>query len=163
MGKFTIEIRWGIFFALAILIWAMLEKTFGLYGASIASYGIYTNLFAIVAITLYVIALLQKKKEYYNGNMSWRQGFVSGVYLTVVITVLSPICQYIIHTFIAPELLPNLVEYKVKSGYLSRDAAETYFNLESYIYQSSSFALSTGIVTSAIVAYFVKTKNYVAS
>lgn len=160
MGKFEIELLWGFFFANAIVIWAILEKTFGLYNNSIAYYGIYTNLFAIVAIALYVVALYRKKIDYYNGKMTWRQGFVAGVYMTVVITVLSPICQYIIHKFIAPELLPNLIAYKVGSGYLSLEAAQKYFNLESYIYQSSSFALSTGVVTSAITAYFVRTKNY---
>lgn len=163
MGKFEIEIRWGFFFAIAIVIWAILEKTVGLYSDNISSYGIYTNLFALVAITLYVVALYRKKVDFYGGKMTWRQGFVAGVYMTVVITVLSPLCQYIIHKYVAPELLPNLIAYKVESGYLSLEAANKYFNLESYIYQSSSFALSTGVVTSAITAYFVRTKNYLQS
>ena len=160
MGKFSIEIKWGILFAIAILVWAIIEKTVGLYRTSIQNYALYTNLFAFVAIALYVLGIREKKLKYYNGNMSWRQGFVSGVYMTVVITVFSPLCQIIIHKLIAPEFLPNMVAYKVSSGYLKKSAAETYFNLESYIYQSSQFALSMGIVTAAVVAYFVKTKNY---
>ncbi|HEX8563498.1 MAG TPA: DUF4199 domain-containing protein [Flavobacterium sp.] len=159
MGKFSIEIKWGILFAIAILAWAILERTLGFYSTSIGNYALYTNLFALVAIALYVLALREKSIKYYKGIMSWRQGFVSGVYLTVVITVLSPLCQIIIHKLIAPEFLPNMVEYKVQSGYLSRSAAVMYFNLESYIYQSSQFALSMGIVTAAAVAYFAKTKN----
>jgi len=160
MGKFGTEIRWGFQFAIALIIWAILEKTIGLYDEMIASYALYTNLFAVIAIALYIMAMREKKYKFYDGKMTWRQGFVSGVYLTVVITVLTPICQVIIHKFVAPEFLPNLVDYKVNSGYLDRKSAETYFNLESAIYQSCQFTLSMGIVTAAAVAYFMKTKNY---
>ena len=159
MGKFSNELKWGAIFTVAVLLWSVIEKTGGLYSTQIENYAVYTNLFAIVAITIYVLALREKKHKFFSGNMNWKQGFVSGLYMTVVITILSPLSQLIIHKVIAPEFLPNLINYKVSNGYLTRTAAESYFNLESQIYQSSSFALSVGVVTSAIVAFFVKTKK----
>lgn len=159
MGKFEIEIKWGIIFSFAVLAWSFLEKSIGLYDDAISNYALFTNLFGFIAILVYVLALREKKIEYFNRDMNWKQGFVAGVFLTVVVTVFTPLCQFIIHRFIAPEFLPNLIRYKVESRYLTREAAESYFNLETYIYQNSSFALSMGIVTSAVVAYFLQTKT----
>lgn len=159
MGKFSVEIKWGFIFSMATLVWACIEKSAHFYDIRISEYAIYTNLFAFIALAVYVFALREKKIVFYKGEMTWKQGFVSGVYLTVVVAVLSPLCQVLIHRYIAPEFLPNLVDYKVASGYLTRKAAEEYFNLETVIYQSSSFALSMGIITGAIVAFFMKTRK----
>ncbi len=159
MGKFGIEIKWGIIFSFAVLAWAFLEKSIGLYDDAISNYALFTNLFGFVAILIYALAIREKKIEYFNGDMNWKQGFVSGVVLTVVVTIFTPLCQFIIHKFIAPEFFPNLIRYKVESRYLTREAAEGYFNLETYIYQNSSFTLSMGIVTAAAVAYFIRTKK----
>jgi uncharacterized protein DUF4199 len=159
MGKFAIEIKWGMLFSAAVLIWAFIEKTAGFYGPDIQNYWLFTNLFGVVAIAIYVLALKEKKQQFFEGVMDWKRGFLSGVVLTIIITVFSPLCQIIIHKIIAPEFLPNLIRYKVSSGYLTQKMAESYFNIESYIYQNSSFALSMGVVTACIVAYFIRTKN----
>jgi len=159
MGRFEIEIKWGVIFSFAVLVWAFVEKNLGLYSDAISNYAIFTNLFGIIAILIFVLAIREKKNSYYNGEMTWRQGFVSGVFVTIVIAVFTPICQFIIHRIIAPEFFPNIIEYKLASGYLTREAAEKYFNLEAYIYQNSSFSLSMGIVTGAIVSYFLRTKK----
>ena len=136
-----------------------LEKGLGWHDESIAQHAIYTNLFAIVAIVLYVLALLDKRKNYYDGRMTWSQGFISGILISIVVALLSPLAQYITHTFITPDYFNNVIEYSVKSGVMKREAAEEYFNLTSYIIQSFFFALVVGVVTSAIVAFFVRTKK----
>jgi hypothetical protein len=42
---------------------------------------------------------------------------------------------------------------------MTRDAAEDFFNLKNYIIQGLIGAPVMGIITTAIVAYFVKRKN----
>lgn len=159
MKKFSIEIKWGIIFTLVGLVWMYLEKGLGWHDENIAQHAIYTNLFAIVAIILYVLALLDKRKNFYNGIMTWSQGFISGIVISVVVAVLSPIAQYFTHEFITPEYFENVIKYSVETGIYTREAAEEYFSLTSYIIQSFFFALVVGVVTSAIVAYFVKTEK----
>jgi len=159
MKKFSIEIKWGIIFTVISLLWMFLEKGLGWHDENIAQYAIYTNLFAIVAIALYVVGLLDKRKNFYHGKMTWSQGFISGIVISVVVAILSPLGQYITHEFITPDFFPNVIAYTVESGAMTREAAEEYFNLTSYIIQSFFFALVVGVVTSAIVAYFVKTKK----
>jgi hypothetical protein len=39
---------------------------------------------------------------------------------------------------------------------MGQEAAESYFNFKSYVLQSFFGALTMGIVTSAVVAFFVK-------
>ncbi|WP_300437074.1 DUF4199 domain-containing protein [Christiangramia sp.] len=159
MKKFSIEIKWGIIFSIVSLLWMFLEKGLGWHDENIAQHAIYTNLFAIVAIVLYVLALLDKRKNFYNGKMNWSQGFISGIVISVVVAILSPLAQYITHEFITPNYFDNVIEYTVENGAMTRSAAEEYFNLTSYIIQSFFFALVVGVVTSAIVAFFVKTKK----
>jgi hypothetical protein len=51
-----------------------------------------------------------------------------------------------------------MIEYSVNEGKLTQEAAEAYFNMKSYIIQSSIFAPVVGVITSAIVALFTKKK-----
>ncbi len=157
MKKFSIEIKWGIIFSIISLLWMYLEKGLGWHDENIAEHAIYTNIFAIVAIILYVFALLDKRKNFYNGKMTWTQGFISGIIISVVVAILSPLAQYLTHEFITPDYFENAIEYSVESGN-SRENAEAYFNMKSYILQSFFFALTVGTVTAAIVALFVRRK-----
>ncbi|CAL65508.1 DUF4199 domain-containing protein [Christiangramia forsetii] len=158
MKKFSIEIKWGILFTIISLVWMFLEKGLGWHDENIAQHAIYTNLFAIVAIALYVVALLDKRKNFYQGKMTWSQGFISGIVISIVVAIFSPLAQYITHEFITPDYFDNIIAYSVESGAMTKAAAEEYFNLTSYIIQSFFFALVVGVVTSAIVAFFVKMK-----
>ncbi|TRO63947.1 DUF4199 domain-containing protein [Christiangramia sabulilitoris] len=159
MKKFAIEIKWGIIFSLISLAWVFLEKILGWHDENIAQHAIYTNLFAIVAIVIYVLALLDKRKNFYNGHMTWSQGFISGIVISIVVAILSPVAMYITHNFITPDYFTNVIDYSVESGVMKREDAEEYFNLTSYIIQSFFFALVVGVVTSAVVAFFVRTKK----
>jgi hypothetical protein len=156
MNKYQTEIKWAVIFSLATLAWMFLEKTLGWHDEHIAKHALYTNLFALVAITIYVLALLDKRKTVYNGKMNWKQGFISGIILSIVIALFSPIVQYITANTITPEYFPNAINYIVESGKMSQETAEGYFNLKSYVLQGVFGALSMGIVTAAIVAYFVR-------
>lgn len=137
----------------------VLEKAVGLHSTHIDKHMYLTNLFAIPAILIYVLALREKKNKDYNGVMSFKQGFVSGLIITIIVTIFSPLTQWIISTIITPEYFPNVIAYSVETGYHnSLEEAQAYFNLENYMKQSAIGALIMGIITSAVVAFFVKSK-----
>ncbi|APG60137.1 DUF4199 domain-containing protein [Christiangramia salexigens] len=158
MKKYSIEIKWGIIFSIVSLLWMFLEKGLGWHDEHIAKHAIYTNLFAIVAIVIYVLALIDKRDNFFDGKMNWNQGFISGIYISIVVAILSPLAQLITHEFITPEYFPNIINHAVENGKMTQQEAEDYFNLTSYITQSFFFALVVGVVTSAIVALFVRRK-----
>ncbi|MBU2114490.1 MAG: DUF4199 domain-containing protein, partial [Gammaproteobacteria bacterium] len=93
MQKYLTEIRWGLIFTAVMLLWMWAEQLVGLHGRYIADHATYTNLFAIPAILVYVLALRQKKARDYSGSMSWKQGMQAGLIITLVVVLLSPAAQ----------------------------------------------------------------------
>lgn len=163
MKKYGIEIKWGITFFVAILLWMFIEKLAGLHDEYIEHHAFYTYFFVLPAIAIYALALLEKRKKFYNGYMTWREGFSAGMIMTMVVVILSPIGQLIIHNIITPDYFVNVIEYTVANEIVSREDAENYFNLRSYLIQSIVSALMMGAVTSAVVALFVRNKRSVHS
>ena len=158
MKKIGIEIKWGILFVVIQLLWMFAERQAGLHDENIEHHALVTNFFAILAIIIYVFALLDKRKNDLKGKMTWKQGFVSGLIITAVVTVLTPLTQYLTSTVITPNHFENMISYSVETGKMTQEAAEAYFNLKNYMVKSLIFAPVVGIVTSAIVAIFTSKK-----
>ena len=154
MKKFAIEFKWGIRYTFCYLAWAIFEKVLGVFGENISYYMLSSLLFYVLASIIYIAALKEKKFRFFNGNMDWKQGTATGLYMTIIIAVLMPLSQASIHEVIAPEFLENMIA-------LSNDkvAAASYFNLKSYIMQTVFFTLSIGMVIGAVVSYFIQTKK----
>jgi len=159
MKKIKIEIMWAIIFMVMTLIWMLLEKLAGLHDEHIDKHPIYTNFIAIPAIAIYVFALLDKRKNFYRGVMTYKQGFITGLIITAIVTVLSPLTQYITSTIITPEYFPNMISYSVETGKLTQEAAEEYFNLKNYLLEVIIGTPIMGILTTAIVAIFTRKKS----
>lgn len=153
------ELKWGVLFSGAILLWLLIERVTGLHGEHIEYHRYFTNLFAIVAIVIYVLALRDKRSSMPNQEMQWAQGFVSGLIITVVVAVLSPLLQIIAHYLISPDFFSNMQAFVISEGTMEPEAARDYFSLESYIIQSVIGALLMGAVTSAVVAFFLRKRN----
>ena len=159
MAKYKFEIKWAVIFVIMQLLWMVIERISGLYTEHIDKHAIYTNFIAIPAIVIYFLALLDKRKNYFKGSMNYKQGLVMGILLTIIVTILSPLTQYITTTFIANEYFPNIIKYSVESGKLDQEAASAYFNLKSFIVQGLIGTPIMGIITALIVAFFAKSKK----
>ncbi len=162
MKSLTHAIKWGLIFVASALAWMVFERAMGWHGARIEQHPVMTNLFAVVAITVYVFALRDKRRQL-GGTMTWTQGFVAGLLVSVVVAVLSPLSQWLTHAVITPAYFSNAIAYAVESGKMAQAEAEAFFNLGSYIVQSAVGALIMGAITAAIVALFLKRKHASAS
>lgn len=158
MKNFKIELKWALIFIIVQLLWMVGEKAVGLHDTHIDQHATYTMLFAIPAIAMYVFALLDKRKNFYNGSMTYMQGLKTGIIITMIVTLLTPVAQYIISTVITPDFFTNAIEYSVDSGQKTQEEAESYFTLTSYLWQAVLGALFLGVVTSAVVAIFTRKK-----
>lgn len=158
MKKFAIEIKWAILFAVIQLVWMLGERVAGLHDENIAKHAIATNFFAFVAVAVYVFALLDKRKNDFNGKMTWIQGFISGLIITLGVTILTPLTQYLTVEVITPHYFQNMIDYAVETGKQTQAEAEGYFNLRSFMIQSIMTAPIMGIATSAIIAIFTRKK-----
>ncbi|MCY2687831.1 DUF4199 domain-containing protein [Salinimicrobium sp. TH3] len=158
MSKYRIEIKWAVIFSVVMILWMVGEKLLGLHDEYISEHAFYTSFFAIVAIGIYLLALYDKRKNFHNGVMSWKEGFKSGAILTLGIVILSPFVQLLISFVITPEYFANITEYSVETGEMTRQEAEAYFNISNYILQSLLWAAVTGLITAAIAALIMRRK-----
>jgi hypothetical protein len=160
MKNFKIEIKWAIIFSLMVLLWMLLEKLSGLHSTYIDYHLYLTNLFAIPAIWVMVLALKDKKKNFYNGQMSYKQGLIFGIILSLIIALLSPLTQWITSYVITPEYFPNVIKRSVEIGfYKTTEEAQANFNYQNYAVQGAIGALLMGIITTAIAMIFIRAKN----
>lgn len=160
MNKIKIEIKWATIFAIMALVWMLLEKLCGLHGKYIDYHLYLTNLFAIPAIWIMVLALKDKKKNFYNGNMTFKQGLISGIIVSVLIALISPLTQWITSYVITPEYFPNVIKRSVELGYYKTTVeAKANFNYTNYVKQGVLGALFMGVITTAIAMIFIRTKT----
>jgi uncharacterized protein YacL len=159
MEKFKIELKWAIIFSVCLLIWMYFEKTMGWHDEKVKFQPIYTMLFGVIAIIIYVLALLNKKKNYYNNKIEWKQGFLSGAILSLLIAILTPVVLYISFKYISPDYFTNIINYKIENSKMTLEDAKKYFSLSNYMYTNTFSTLSNGIVISAIISYFIKSKT----
>lgn len=160
MKQITTEIKWAIIFTIVGLVWMVLEKVVGLHGKYIDYHLYLTNLFAIPAIWMMVLALKEKKSRHYNGTMSYGQGFISGLILSLFIALLSPGAQWITSYVITPEYFPNVIQRSVELGYFATtEEAAANFNYQNYAIQGAFGAIVMGIITTAVAMIFIRTKK----
>lgn len=158
MKNYQIEIKWALIFAGISLLWMVGEKAVGLHDQYLDQQRYLTNLFAIPAVLVYVWALREKKQKVYQGRMSFKQGFISGLILTAFIALLSPLVQYITSVYITPDYFDAVIKRTVELKELTQAEAEAQFNLKNYLIFSVVGALGMGVITSAVVAFFLRSK-----
>jgi hypothetical protein len=160
MKNIKIEIKWAFLFIGMSLIWMCLEKFSGLHSTYLDYQMYLTNLFMIPAIWFFVLALKDKKKNFYNGLISYKQGVISGTILTLIIAAFNPLTQYITSYIITPEYFPNVIKRSVEIGYFQTTAeAEAQFNYKNYAIQGTIGAVIMGILTTLIVMLFLRSKK----
>lgn len=152
MKNRMLEIRWGIYFIVMQLSWMLLEKSLGYHDERIAEHASFSMWVMLPSFLVYFFALHFKRVKDYGGKMSYKQGLISGLLITAVVTVLTPVSQSITSLLITPEYFPNVIAYSVESGAMTQEKAEAYFNLKNYLLQSTMFAPVAGVVTSLLMA-----------
>lgn len=136
-----------------------MERLTGLHDRHIAHHPVLTNLIAIPAIILYILALREKKKTDYHGQMNYLQALISGLIMTAIVTVFSPLTQYLISTVISPHYFSNMIRYAIEHNLMPEQAARDYFSLNNYIRQALIGTPFMGFLTTAIVALFIRTRS----
>src|SRR5699024_7245052 len=132
-----------------------MENKMGLHGPRIDQHAKYSYIFGGIALLLYILALRDKRDNFYNGFMNWQQGCVSGVIISVIIALFSPLSQLIVHKIIAPSYFQNAIAHGISQGG-NEEFLTTYYSLKTKIIQSFMESLSLGIIASALIAYFVR-------
>lgn len=159
MKKIGIEIKWAAIITTFYCIWAYIEKTTGNH-KDFSNIIIFGLLFMVILLVMSIMAFFDKKMNFYEGKWDFKQAFRFGLFLTGITALLNPIAHYIIYNSISPDYFTNLIEYQIAKGRVTKETLEKTYNFDSTMYQNMRDILSFGIVLSAALAYFLKTKNY---
>ncbi|AWA30819.1 hypothetical protein HYN48_12425 [Flavobacterium magnum] len=159
MKKFAIEIKWAIRYIFVYIAWVFLEKYTGAYDTHIENYIWYSFGFYILAFLIYLMAVKEKKTAYFGNSMDWKQGSISGIYMTLFIAILMPFAQIVIQKSIAPEFFPNMIRRAMASKNANPQAIRDYFSFPDYITQTVFMTLSIGMLYATAASRVVRNKH----
>ena len=151
------ELKWGVIFSVMTVLWIALEKLTGLHDQRIHLHPYLTNLIAIPAIWIYVLAIREKRQQL-GGQISFKQILAFGLLVSVVVAVLSPLAQWICFTFITPNFFQNAIQAGVAQGQKLEDL-QAFFNASSYRVQGVIGALMIGALTTIILGAIMRSKK----
>lgn len=150
------DLKWGLILAASSLLWVVLEKALGLYGNYIPLYIRATNLYGIPALLIYCLAMINKREKDYGGIMTWKQGFISGLMISVIVLLLTPLLKYISYSLIAPEYFENIIHFGAHVKNKNEAALRGFFNMSNTIKQSMYAIALLGPIAAAMAAMTVK-------
>lgn len=153
--QYRVEIKWALIIIGATWLWAGLERLCGLHGEHIEKVRFYTNFFILPLVLLYIVALIDKRRTDYQGRILFKQGFRTGLVLTLLLTALAPLTQYVTHTVISPHFFDNAVAYIVAAGVLPEDSARAFFSLGNYIRHTMLSTPVIGLLIALFAALIV--------
>ena len=149
--------RFGIIFALMQFTWIIAEYLVGLHTTYIAQHATYTNLILVPSVAIMIWGLFARRAEL-GGELSYLQALGQGLGVGVTVGILSVGVQYLFFTFINPNFFADFRAFAVEEGYMSLDAAESYFSLTNYAVQGAVFAPIAGLFTNSVAGLFLKTR-----
>ena len=157
MKGLTIELKWAVVLTFTGLLWMVLERLVGLHDQYISKHAVYTNFVFIPFIILFALAIREKREKFYDGNMTWMEGFKSGFIVSIIMALLSPLAQWITNNVIAPDFFANAIAYGIESGQFDNvEEGSKSFNPALYMKIAPVATLFSGMLISAIVCIFVK-------
>lgn len=159
MKSIRTELKWAGIFSLMYLAWMMMEHLCGLHGRHIQYQQLVSTFILLPSLFIYVLAIREKKLKTFQGTVTFRQAFKSGMLLTLFIVIFSPINQLIATGLIAPDYFENMQEFAVSQRQMSVQEAEARLNTGAFIVQSIIGGLVTGAVFSAIISLFIRNRQ----
>jgi phosphotransferase system glucose/maltose/N-acetylglucosamine-specific IIC component len=152
------EIKWGLIFSLVQLLWLSLEYAVGLHDRYISLHLFLSLLFIIPAFVMMILAIAEKRRSL-GGSIGFKQAFLCGLGVSVVVSLLAPLNQFIFHRFINPSFFENMIDYMTSTGRSTLEQANAVFNLKSYMLQASMGAIVAGVITSLILAAIMRDRK----
>ena len=162
---FKIALKYGVLIVVFIFIWVSLEYFVGLHTDYIQYHPIATLLSLIIPLVLLYYAMRESQKKF-EGNFNYIESFKTGVIVTFVVAILSPLTQWLFHAVVFPGYFDSMRAYTEAHALaqgidpvVAREEAVGEFNMASYLMRTFLGALVAGVVMSAILALFVRDKE----
>jgi nitrate/nitrite transporter NarK len=159
MKQFSIEFKWAFNFFIASMLWMMIEKTLGYHDEKIQYQPLFAMIFGLVTVGIYILALREKKQKFYQNQMNWREGFVSGLTLSLVIALFTTMIEYTKHHVVSPYYLETMKKIIVEQNKMTLENADNFFTFSNTLSQSIFYVISFGSVLAAAISLAIKSKE----
>lgn len=156
MSQYRFEIKWSVIYAVVVMLWFLGERIAGLHGRYISRQGDIALLLFFPIILIYFLANIDKKRNFYNGEMTYLQGFLSGLRLTIGILILTPVIQLISSYVISPGFFNTMIDYSVATGSLTPKQAAWQFSYGNFVFTNLLAEIITGVPIAAFVPIWTK-------
>src|SRR5262245_46628697 len=151
------EIKWGVIFVIVSFLWITLERMVGLHDRYISMRDYLGIIFVIPAVLIMVLALAEKRRVL-GGSLSFKQGFLCGMGVSIVVAILTPLYQWILFRYVSPDFVQNMINYRISQGQ-NPEALQVLFSFKSMLIIGIGTALVIGAITSLILAAVMRTRT----
>lgn len=157
--------KYALILGIITMVWTPIEYLLGLHTNHINLYPYITNIFFLVPIVCIYLVMAEKKKVN-GGTLTYQDAFRTGLKMSVLVIPFSLVGQYVYYVFINPDFFAAMINHTVevaKSAGLDsevvRKEAENSFTLNRYMMQCLFGPPIGGVMFSAIIGLFVRTKD----
>lgn len=159
MFYWKIEFKWALIFSILSIMWMVLEKILGLHNEYLLYQPYFTSLSLIPLCVIFVLALKERNVKDFEGEVSFRNAFISLFKLSFLITILSPIFYFFIFKYITPNYVKNLIFLSVEKGsYSSSVEAKASINTQMLLVINALKTFGFGLGLSFLISFFVSKK-----
>jgi len=147
-------VRYGVLFALAILLWATIESLIGLHDRHIRYHEYLSYFFAIPAVGI-IYWGIRSGGDRTGGHIDFRRAFMTGLGITAVAALLCPLVWYVFCEWVNPDFLGNRIRHAVEAQGMDIRLATQRFSLRNHLLVSTFSTTVIGAVISLVVAIIV--------
>jgi len=152
-------IRYGIFFTLAIFLWAVAETVFGLHDRYIRYHEYLSYFFAVPAVAILYWGI-RAGEHVPRPRMRFRRAFGKGLAIMAVVAVLCPLVWYVFCTLVNPMFLDNMTHYAIKIKGMARLSAMHRYELPNYLFMATFSTVLIGSVISLVIAVIMAGRRH---
>lgn len=143
--------RYGLFFALAIFLWAVAETMLGLHDRYIRYHEYLSYFFAVPSVGIMYLGICAGEEVPAQG-MRFGRAFRKGLGITAVVTLLCPAIWYVFCTYVNPAFLGNMAQYAREAKTMAPSVAAKRYLLSNYLLISAFSMAVIGVVISLAIA-----------
>lgn len=148
-----VEIKWVIIIFIVHAIWHVLERFLGLYGDLFRYQEFSSWAFLLVYAMMMLLAILDLRSSN-NGFLNRRHGFISSLFISFILTALSPIMVGLVAYVIQPDFFNIMINNSLDSGeYRAYEAAAMDYSYWSYVKLYMAGYLLVGSLSGAFWSY----------
>lgn len=156
--KFNIELKFGGVIGLLTILWLLGEYSTGLHHKYHDLFLLITNFVFIIPIVGIYLGISSKRKNYYDQQLTFGQGVLTGIIISIIYALIAGIGQYLYHTVINPAHFDLMIEKSREHGVSAEEAAQ-YFNTNNYTMNVVISYFAVGLLASLIHSAILKRKR----